>query len=49
MVDYLRSLLFIKSGITKEALLGQAPSEMRTFFDLAKNDIGYVVIVGTPA
>ena len=25
MVDYLRSLLFIKSGITKEALLGQAP------------------------
>ena len=24
-------------------------SEMRTFFDLAKNDIGYVVIVGTPA
>ena len=25
MVDYLRSLLFIKSGITKEALLGQGP------------------------
>jgi len=24
-------------------------SEMRTFFDLAKNDIGYVVMVGTPA